>query len=41
MRVEANLQLSQLTLPDVPLPLGDYVPAVEAGSLLFVSGCYP
>ena len=41
MNIEANLRLLQLTLPDAPTPLGSYVPAVEAGNLLFVSGMLP
>ena len=41
MNVEVNLKLFQLTLTDVPWPLGDYVPAVEAANLLFVSGMLP
>jgi enamine deaminase RidA (YjgF/YER057c/UK114 family) len=41
MNIEANLRLLQLTLPDAPTPLGNYVPAVEAGGLLFVSGMLP
>jgi enamine deaminase RidA (YjgF/YER057c/UK114 family) len=41
MTVEANLRRLQLALPETPRPLGDYVPAVEAGNLLFVSGMLP
>jgi enamine deaminase RidA (YjgF/YER057c/UK114 family) len=41
MNVEANLRLLQLSLPQPPRPLGAYVPAVEAGNLLFVSGMLP
>jgi enamine deaminase RidA (YjgF/YER057c/UK114 family) len=41
MTVEANVRRLQLALPDAPRPLGDYVPAVEAGNLLFVSGMLP
>src|SRR5215468_6781826 len=41
MTVEANVRLLQLALPDTPRPLGDYVPAVEVGNLLFVSGMLP
>lgn len=41
MNLEANLELLQLTLPDAPSPLGSYVPAVEVGNLLFVSGMLP
>ena len=41
MTVEANVRRLRLTLPKMPRPLGDYVPAVEAGNLLFVSGMLP
>jgi enamine deaminase RidA (YjgF/YER057c/UK114 family) len=41
MTVEANIRLLQLALPESPRPLGHYVPAVEAGNLLFVSGMLP
>ena len=41
MNLEANVQRLQLTLPDAPSPLGHYVPAVEVGNLLFVSGMLP
>lgn len=41
MTPEARLHALGLTLPDPPLPLGAYVPAVEAGGLLFVSGMLP
>jgi enamine deaminase RidA (YjgF/YER057c/UK114 family) len=41
MTVEDNVRLLQLALPETPRPLGDYVPAVEAGALLFVSGMLP
>jgi enamine deaminase RidA (YjgF/YER057c/UK114 family) len=41
MTVEANVRLLQQALPETPRPLGDYVPAVEVGNLLFVSGMLP
>jgi enamine deaminase RidA (YjgF/YER057c/UK114 family) len=41
MTIEANVRLLQLALPEMPRPLGDYVPAVEAGDLPFVSGMLP
>jgi enamine deaminase RidA (YjgF/YER057c/UK114 family) len=41
MTVEANVRRLQLALPEAPRPLGNYVPAVEAGNLLFVSGMLP
>lgn len=41
MTVEDNLRLSQLGLPEAPRPLGDYAPALETGTMLFVSGMLP
>jgi enamine deaminase RidA (YjgF/YER057c/UK114 family) len=41
MTVEANVRRLQLALPEAPRPLGDYVPTVEAGNLLFGSGTLP
>ena len=41
MTIEDNLHLLRLDLPDTPRPLGDYVPALEAGNLLFISGMLP
>jgi enamine deaminase RidA (YjgF/YER057c/UK114 family) len=41
MNLEANLQHLQMSLPPAPQPLGAYVPAVQAGNLLFVSGMLP
>lgn len=38
MNIEAN---AQLLLPPTPQPLGAYVPTVQAGNLLFVSGMLP
>jgi len=38
---EARLQELHLVLPEPPTPLGRYVPAVETGRLLFVSGMLP
>lgn len=37
----ARLRALGITLPKAPTPLGAYVPAVELGSLLFVSGMLP
>lgn len=37
----ARLRALGLTLPVPPTPLGAYVPAVEVGSLLFISGMLP
>ena len=41
MKPEEELQQMNLILPELPIPLGTYVPAVEAGGLLFVSGMLP
>ncbi|HLZ35339.1 MAG TPA: RidA family protein [Nitrospira sp.] len=41
MKPEERLQELNLVLPEPPEPLGTYVPAVEAGGLLFVSGMLP
>jgi enamine deaminase RidA (YjgF/YER057c/UK114 family) len=41
MNVADNVRRLQLALPQTPRPLGNYVPAVEAGNLLFVSGMFP
>ena len=41
MTVEDNIRLLQPGLPETPRPLGDYVPALEAGNFLFVSGMLP
>ena len=41
MNIEERLQALNLVLPNPPKPLGIYVPAVEAGGLLFVSGMLP
>ena len=38
---EAVLKELGLNLPEVPKPLGAYVPAVRAGHLLFLSGMLP
>src|SRR5262245_25008690 len=35
---EKRLEQLGIDLPDAPAPLGAYVPAVETGSLLFLSG---
>ena len=34
----ARLRELNITLPDAPLPAANYVPAVQAGDMLFVSG---
>ena len=41
MNVETNLNHFQQSLPQTPQPLGAYVPAVQVGDLLFVSGMLP
>ena len=41
MNLETRLRELNLVLPDPPKPLGAYVPAVEAGGLLFISGMLP
>ena len=41
MTIEGNLRVLHLGLPETPRPLGDYVPAMAAGNLLFVSGMLP
>lgn len=38
---ERRLNELELTLPPAPKPLGAYVPAVQVGSLLFLSGALP
>lgn len=40
-KVHARLKELGITLPPAPAPLGAYVPAVQVGSLLFVSGQLP
>jgi len=41
MGAEAKLKEMGITLPDVPKPLGNYVPGVRVGNLLFLSGHGP
>jgi len=36
--IEARLQELGLDLPDAPVPVANYVPALRAGHLLFISG---
>jgi enamine deaminase RidA (YjgF/YER057c/UK114 family) len=40
-RVAARLQELNLTLPDAPAPVANYVPAARAGNMLYVSGQIP
>ena len=39
--VEDKLSSMGLTLPDLPSPIGNYVPAVRTGNLMFLSGVGP
>ena len=41
MKPEERAQEMNLVLPEPPKPLGTYLPAVEAGGLLFISGMLP
>jgi enamine deaminase RidA (YjgF/YER057c/UK114 family) len=38
MRIEQELERMGLTLPEVAVSVGSFIPAVQAGNLLFVSG---
>ncbi|MCA8927475.1 MAG: RidA family protein [Alphaproteobacteria bacterium] len=38
MSIAARLKELGITLPDAPKPVANYVPAVQAGNLVFVSG---
>lgn len=41
MEVEKKLAAMGLSLPPVPTPVANYVPAVQSGNLLFISGHGP
>ena len=41
MKIEARLEELGITLPEVPKPVANYVPAVQTGNLLFLSGHGP
>ena len=41
MSAEAKLKELGIELPPAPKPLANYVPAVQVGNLLFMSGCGP
>lgn len=41
MSFEARIKELSLTLPETPRPVANYVPAVQAGNLIFVSGQVP
>jgi enamine deaminase RidA (YjgF/YER057c/UK114 family) len=38
MSIDARLKELGITLPDAPKPVANYVPAVQAGNLVFISG---
>lgn len=38
MSIEERLKAAAITLPAAPAPVANYVPCIEAGGLLFVSG---
>jgi len=40
-RVAARLKELNLALPDAPAPVANYVPAVRAGNVLYISGQIP
>ena len=41
MEIEKKLEELGLTLPEAATPVANYVPAVQSGNLLFVSGHGP
>lgn len=41
MNIDHKLKELGITLSDAPKPLGSYVPCVQAGNLLFLSGILP
>ncbi|GER92529.1 RidA family protein [hot springs metagenome] len=41
MTPEDKLKQLDITIPEAPKPLGSYVPCVQAGNLLFLSGMLP
>ena len=41
MDPEEKLKEMGITLPDLPKPLGSYLPFVKTGSLIFISGMLP
>ncbi|MBT4327210.1 MAG: RidA family protein, partial [Candidatus Nitrosopelagicus sp.] len=38
---EEKLKELGITLPEAPIPAGNYIPAVKTGNLLFISGQIP
>ena len=41
MSFEENLKAAGIVLPPAPKPVGNYVPAVRTGNLIFTSGQLP
>jgi len=41
MTIKSRLEAMHLILPEPPQPLGSYMPALDAGGLLFLSGMLP
>ncbi len=41
MSIEDKIKKLGITIPEAPKPLGFYVPCVQAGNLLFLSGMLP
>jgi enamine deaminase RidA (YjgF/YER057c/UK114 family) len=41
MRPEEKLKLLGIELPEIPEPLGSYVPFVKSGNLVYISGMLP
>ncbi len=41
MSIDARLKELHLMLPPTPIPVANYVPAVQFGSLIFASGQTP
>ena len=39
--IEDKLKELGITLPEAPVPAGNYIPAVKSGNLLFISGQIP
>ncbi len=39
--IEEKLKELGITLPEAPVPAGNYIPAVKSGNLLFISGQIP